>query len=202
MEQAAQRKIGLLGGSFDPIHNGHLLLARDVLEILELDELIFIPNRQSPLKAAPTSAKARFAMIERAIAGEKGFSVSPMELKRPGPSYSIDTVEELQEAHPSADLTFLIGSDSLRDLHRWKSIEQLLTKVTFRVMARPENGDVSTVQLPDPWPERLRNNLITTRQIDISSTEIRQRAKAGKSLNYLVPEQVAAYINAERLYQS
>ncbi|RFC41989.1 MAG: nicotinate-nucleotide adenylyltransferase [Verrucomicrobia bacterium] len=188
-------RIALFGGSFDPVHHGHLLLAQDALEQLELDRLVFIPAGINPhkLHATPKAdGLQRLRMLEAAVAGEERLAVDALEIYREGPSYTVDTVESLQERWPAARLFLLLGEDNLPKLHTWHRIERLNQLVEFVCFGR------STEEKFVPaFPGKLR----LSRRVDISSTEIRQRIAAGLSIRYLVPESVRAFIYAHAIYQ-
>lgn len=185
-------RIGFYGGTFDPIHHGHLILARDAMEHLELHRLIFIPNALSPHKqtAAPAPAAARGEMIAAAIAGEPGFAWDDLELRRPGPSYTIDTMIEMRSRHPDADLFHLIGEDNLPELHTWQRIGELERIVQFVILQRGPGA------APHPYLT-LRH-----RRLDISATEIRARVARGEPVRYLVPDKVLTLIEKHHLYQT
>jgi nicotinate-nucleotide adenylyltransferase len=185
------RKIGLFGGSFDPIHHGHLILAREALESLGLDRVIFIPNGISPHKLArpPAPAALRCRMVEAAVRDEAGFDWDDCEIRRPGPSFAIDTVHEMAARHPGSELYFFIGEDNLASLHTWKDIAELRSLVRFVVMSRGRG-------LPDQeFP-------VVSKPVDISSTEIRNRIARGLSVRYLVPESACEIISQHRLYRN
>jgi nicotinate-nucleotide adenylyltransferase len=184
-------KLALYGGTFDPIHHGHLILAREALEQLELDRVVFVPAAQSPFKPTQTSAPAeiRLAMLRAAIAGEDAFDLDESEIRRGGTSYTIDTVEAATDRWPGAELWWLIGEDHLAQLPKWNRYDEIVKRVRFAVFARTGNG--ATAQ---GFP-RL------TRQVDISATEIRARVARGNSIRYLVPEEVRALIEEHRLYR-
>lgn len=184
------KKIGIYGGSFDPIHHGHLILAREALENLDLAEMIFVPAAQSPHKthSDPAAPQVRWEMLTAALAGEKGFSASRLELDRPPPSYSIDTVEQLRAENPAADFCFLLGEDNLPKLEKWHRFEDLRQLVQFVVLDR------SALEVEYPYPT-------IRRKIDISATTIRNRVASGQSIRYLVPEAVERIIRRENLYQ-
>ena len=184
-------RIGIMGGTFDPIHNGHLILGRDASESLDLHKLIFIPNHRSPHKlggfAAP--AELRAAMVRAAIEGERGFEMDEAEMLRGGASYAIDTVLHLRTLHPEADFFYLIGEDNLAELHTWRRVDELHHLVQWVVMARGGDGP------PHPY--------ITLHQrlIDISATEVRTRIAKGQSIRYLVPDKVREIIEKHQLYR-
>lgn len=186
------RKVGIYGGSFDPIHHGHLILARQAMEELELDEVVFVPAAQSPFKlegkAAPASL--RLEMVRSAVADEPGFSVSDIEMHRPPPSYTVDTIRDLISRDPGARMFLLIGDDNLADLHKWHEITALRELVTFVVLARD-----ATSPVPDDM-------ILVHRRIAISSTEIRNRVAQGRSIRYLVPMGIARLIDQQGLYRN
>ncbi len=184
------KKIGIYGGTFDPIHHGHLILAREARERLELDEVIFVLAAQSPHKThlAPAGAALRWAMLTAAIDREPGFSASRLEIDRPPPSYSIDTVEGLRVARPDTDFFLLIGEDNLPQLASWHRFEELRRLVQFVVLDR------SGATVEGRYP-------VMRRRIDISATTIRNRVASGQSIRYLVPEAVEQIIRRENLYQ-
>jgi len=186
-----RRRIGLYGGSFDPIHHGHLILAREAKEALRLDEVIFIPAGVSPhkLHAPPAPAEVRVAMVAAAIGDEAGFSWSDAEVRRPGPSFAIDTVRHFATANPDAEIFYFVGADNLEALHTWKEIDALREAARFVVFAR--GGDCKVDDLP-----------CIRRVVDISSTDIRNRVAAGRSVKYLVPDTVCALIALHGLYRN
>ena len=191
-------RIGLLGGSFDPPHNGHLLAAGDALEALGLDCVMFIPAAIQPLKAEAhderASADHRLAMTRLLVDGDSRFSVNAMEIDRGGLSYTVETLSALASQLPSSELFWLAGADVLRTFAKWRDPEKVVELATLVVLRRAgEPPDVS--DLPGP-PQ-----FIESRRIDISSTEIRQRVRAGKSIRGFVPDAVAKYIASAGLYR-
>jgi nicotinate-nucleotide adenylyltransferase len=183
------RKIGIYGGTFDPIHHGHLILARQACEELGLDQLIFVPAALSPFKkAACANGQARLSMLQAAIEGQDGFAVDDCELKRPPPSYSIDTVLEIREREQKSELFWLIGADNVGGLSKWRRLEELKKLVQFVVLDRACSGE------KQPYP-------VIQRSIDISATEIRNRVASGHSIRYLVPRAVEEIIRRENLYR-
>ena len=183
------KKIGIYGGTFDPVHHGHLILGRQACEELALDRLIFVPAALSPFKKAThASGVARMSMLRAAIEGELLFTVNDCELQRPPPSYSIDTVLEIIEREPDAELFCLIGADNLSGLSNWHRFRDLDKLVKFVVLDR------ACAELKTPYQ-------IVQRKIDISATEIRKRVASGRSIRYLVPKAVEEIIRRENLYR-
>jgi len=184
------KKIGLFGGTFDPVHHGHLILARDAIELLGLESVIFIPAAISPhkLERAPTLSEARLEMLRAAIADEPRFLVDPLELQRPPPSYTAETVEALRTTHAGASFFFLIGEDNVSRLSTWHRFTDLKEMVQFVVLDR------TGLQTEHPFP-------IVRRHVDISATDIRNRVASARSIRYLVPPMVEKIINARQLYR-
>jgi len=183
-------RIGIYGGTFNPVHHGHLILARQALEEFKLDRLVFVPAAESPFKIQNHSAPAddRLAMLRLAIASEDRFSVDPLEIDRGGISYSIDTVKVFRNRDPGAELFFLVGEDNADRLTEWQRFEELKKLVCFVVLSRSE--DFQSPEYP-----------VVQRRIEISSTEIRNRVANQESITYLVPESVKHYIEQHQLYQ-
>ena len=199
MKRAGRLRLGIFGGTFDPVHLGHLLLARDALEQGRLDAVLFVPCAQSPLKSrrALASDAHRLAMLKAALRGEPRFWLSRCELDRPGPSYSVDTAREIRAAFPHAQLFWLIGRDQWEQLDQWRDPAELRRLVRF--IRFPRGG-------AEP-PSRARRNprvldLPHPRRVDISATEIRRRLKSRLPIDHLVPDAVAARIRRHRLYGS
>ena len=184
-------KIGLYGGSFDPIHNGHLILARDAMERLELDKVIFLPARISPhkLDRPPAPPEARCLMLATAIADEPRFEMDPCEIEREGPSFTIDTVQLFRNRYPGAKLYYFIGDDNLPELDTWRDIANLRESAHFVVLSRAGMPFLS--EFP-----------IITRHIEISSTEIRNRIARGLSVRYMVPLPACDVIAKLGLYRN
>lgn len=187
---ASAHRIGLYGGSFDPVHNGHLILAREAKEQLALDCVIFIPARISPHKegSPPIHPSDRLDMVAAAIDGEADFFVDDLEIHREGPSFTIDTVRKYRTDFPRAAIYYLIGGDNVAELHTWKEIAALQELVTFVVLERGAAHEV-----PEGCEQISRN-------ISISSTDIRNRVASGYSIRYLVPEMVHEIIRSRQLY--
>lgn len=205
----SRQRIGILGGSFNPIHIGHLIVAQDALEQFELDGVLFVPCG-TPVHKHPealVSFEHRYAMVQGAIESDLCFSVSDIEGVRSGPSYAIDTVTALQQRHPSNDYSFIIGADTLFELHTWNRIYELLERCEFLTICRPGAADNTggiqeRVQLCPPWPERLCTRLACAHQVDISSSDVRMRIAEGMRISYLLPPSVEMYIAEHHLYCS
>ncbi len=190
-------RIGLYGGSFDPVHCGHLLVARAALEELALDRLVFIPAAQSPFKPGrvPAPDALRLRMLRTALAGEPRYRVDDVELRRGGVSYTVDTVRHFAQAHPNTTLCWLIGADHVPTLPQWSEADNLAQLVEFIVIPRPGEPAAS---LPAPW----RLTYLKGWPLKVSSSEIRMRAARGLPIHHLVPAIAADIIAEEGLYRS
>jgi len=188
-------RLGLYGGSFDPLHLGHLLVAQAALEELPLDRLFFIPAAQSPFKpgSRPAPDAARLRMLRRSLAGQSRVQVDCRELGRGGVSYSIDTVRDYRARWPEAGLFWLIGADHVPTLPQWREAPALASEVTFVVIPRPGQPEAS---LPPPW--RLRH--LKGWPLGVSSSGIRERIRRGLAYAHLVPGGAAEVIASEGLY--
>jgi nicotinate-nucleotide adenylyltransferase len=185
--------IGLLGGSFDPVHHGHLIVGQVAAEKLGLEALRFLPAREQPFKRGRhrTSAEHRAAMLSLAVSGTPGFSVERTELDRPGPSYTVHTLEQLREREPGSEFVLLLGADAAAEFSGWREAERIPRLARIVVFARL--GFV----IPDlPWSTQL----IQVPTIDISATEVRRRVAEGLPIRHWVPDAVAEYIARHRLY--
>ncbi|MEM9157719.1 MAG: nicotinate-nucleotide adenylyltransferase [Verrucomicrobiota bacterium] len=198
MPDATPQRIGLFGGSFDPIHNGHLIMAQDACEHLNLDRIYFIPAGEAPLRSnKPHSlAEDRFAMVEAAITDNPSFEASDVDIKREGISYSIHTVNDFSKTHPEAHLFWIAGADQAAQLGDWRRIDDIAKRVDFIFLQRDGNS-FENIQLPS----NIRHHLAPTHNFDVSSSEIRQRLKEGLSANYFLPATVLDYIKSRNLYQ-
>jgi nicotinate-nucleotide adenylyltransferase len=185
--------IGLFGGSFDPVHHGHLIVGKVAAEKLRLDSLRFVPAREQPFKVGQhrTSAEHRAAMLSLAVTGMPGFGMESSELQRPGPSYTVDTLRQLREREPGEEWVLLLGADAAADLPSWREAGQLNHLARIAVFARP-----GTPVAASPWV----STAIEVPAIDISATEVRRRVQQGLSIRYWVPDSVAEYISTHRLY--
>ncbi len=190
-EEALTERVGVFGGTFDPVHVGHLAIALAALESVPLDRILFVPVRRSPLKDRDPLASVvdRVTMLEAAIASEPRFVLSRAELDRAGVSYTVDTLEALRGP---GELFLILGGDALADLARWRAPDRIRELATILVAARPG--------APDPDPMH-RARAFDAPQLDISSRELRARAARGMSLRYLVPDAVWEHIKKRGLYQ-
>ena len=196
--------IGVFGGTFDPPHIGHLILAAEALHQLQLARILWVLTPQPPHKPERpiTALPHRLEMLKRAIGSTPGFELSNVEIERPGPHYSLDTIDLLQARHPSARLVLLIGGDSLRDLHTWNRADELVTAVqAFGVMRRP-GDELDLKTLEDNLPgltAKLR--FFETPQLEISSTSIRKRIADAQHFRFYLPAGVFDYIQQNKLYR-
>jgi nicotinate-nucleotide adenylyltransferase len=203
-----KRKIGVLGGTFDPIHLGHLIVAEDLREKLGLGEVLFIPAGRPWLKLEQektiSAAEHRLAMVRLVVASNSHFKVSAMEIERPGLSYSIDTILELKaKLGAQAEIYFIVGPDALAELPKWKEPARLVEICQVVGIGRPVHEQVDLRKLESSIPgASQRIMLVDVPQIDISSTDIRRRVARGLSIRYLVPEAVEKYIEEHKLYVS
>jgi nicotinate-nucleotide adenylyltransferase len=190
VERWALKKVGIYGGSFDPIHHGHLILACEASEALNLEKIVFVPAAMSPFKTGPAVANGdmRLKMLRAAIEGEEGFEIDDCELRRPPPSWTIDTVLEIRKRETDAEIYLLIGEDTVATLDRWRRFDELNKLVRFLVLDRTGSQTRSDYQ-------------IVRRKIDISATDIRKRVAHGQSIRYLVPPAVEEIIQREKLYR-
>lgn len=192
-------RVGLFGGSFNPPHLAHLIVAETIREQFGLDVIWWIPAYQPPHKtgAALAPATHRLAMTQAAIARNPGFAVSDLEIQREGTSYTVDSVRTLQAKHPDHTFALLVGSDSLHGFSSWHKPEEIIARVPLIVYQRP--GTVTTKTEP-AFAERV--HFANAPLLEISGTEIRQRLRKGHSIRYLVPDGVRAYIDQHKLYSS
>ena len=186
----ALKKIAIYGGTFDPVHHAHLILAREAIEALSLEKVILVPAAISPLKkSAPVaSGEVRLAMLRAAINGEPEFEVDECELRRAPPSYTIDTIREIRRRERDAEIHCLIGEDHVERLPQWSRFPELDKMVRFVVLDRTGKQPTHSYQ-------------VIRRRIDISATEIRRRVAQNESIRYLVPESVEKIIHREKLYR-
>jgi nicotinate-nucleotide adenylyltransferase len=199
-------RVGVFGGTFDPVHFGHLILAEQAREQGRLDEVWFVPAARPPHKSESelTRFDQRAEMLDLAIAGHAAFRVLDLEIERPGPSYTVDTLTELHHNSPQADLWLLVGSDTLVDLGSWHEKERLAELAGLLIMARPGHAIPDANRVRDELGMRpgspLRMETVDAPLIDISSRDLRGRAAAGRSLRYFLPRSVEVYIKEKHLY--
>ena len=188
-------KLGLFGGSFDPVHLGHLLVARAACEELQLTRLFFIPATQSPFKPErkPAPPAERLRMLRLALAGQDWCGIDTQEIERGGVSYTIDTLRDYARRFPQAELFYLIGADHVAQLPQWREAEKLAEIAEFVVIPRP--GQTET-----PFPKPFRGRMLAGFPLGVSSSQIRARVRAGLPVDHLVPDAVSESIRNNRLY--
>ncbi|MFC4242882.1 nicotinate-nucleotide adenylyltransferase [Gryllotalpicola reticulitermitis] len=194
--QTGRRRVGVMGGTFDPIHHGHLVAASEVAQSFGLDEVVFVPTGQPWQKGVVTPPEHRYLMTVIATASNPRFTVSRVDIDRPGPTYTIDTLRDLKEQHPDDDLYFISGADAIAQILTWRDADQLWKLAHFVAVSRPGHelsvtglpkGDVSLLEVP---------------ALAISSTDCRSRVSRGFPVWYLVPDGVVQYISKHHLYRS
>lgn len=199
------KKVGIMGGTFDPIHYGHLILAQNALDIFSLDEILFVPSGTPWLKESTKvlSKNKRVSMTGMAIEDNPDFALSTIEIDREGNSYSYETVEELKRMQPKTDFYFIMGADSLLEIERWKHPDRLMAECTLLVAVRDdcdrEGLEKQIVYLTDKYQADIR--ILPANRIDISSTKIRRMIREGKSVRYMLPDQVIRFIQKNHLYR-
>lgn len=199
-------RLGIYGGSFDPVHLGHLLLAETCREACSLDRVLFLPCGQSPHKpnGAIATGPQRAEMLEFAVAGDPRFGVCRIELERSGPSYTVETLRQLRAEQPDSELFFLMGADSLADLPFWREPQAILELATIVAVNRGHRPPLDWSSLESRLGPVVRDRvqLVTMPAIDLSATEIRERARAERSLRFRVPRAVEEYIRQHGLYRN
>jgi nicotinate-nucleotide adenylyltransferase len=206
-DPALEPRIGVLGGTFDPIHLGHLVAAQAVLESLSLEKVLWIPSGHPPHKAGVrvTPAALRWRMVEAALKGDDRFEPVDLEIRRPGPSYTVDTLETLTRIRPKARYFLLLGADQWQDFGRWRAPADIARLARLVVMAREGVvGDPDHLGPPFPWADPAgpmpEIHSVHVPRIDLASSWIRDRVRAGGSARYLVPDPARRILEAERLY--
>jgi nicotinate-nucleotide adenylyltransferase len=195
-------RLGIFGGTFDPIHLGHLILADQCREACALDQVWFVVAGTPPHKPARrTGVHHRLEMARIAVAGHPSFKVSEIETVRPGPHYSVETLATIRDQHPNDDLFFLIGADSLTDLPTWREPARIAELATIVVVNRPGIEEATTASLPDFGPTAHPLARVSIPPVGIASSEVRRRLSERRSVRYLVPRGVEAYIEAHGLYR-
>jgi nicotinate-nucleotide adenylyltransferase len=188
-------RIGILGGTFDPPHLGHLVMASDACEALGLERVLWIPSAEHPFKRGQvrTPAETRLAMVRAAVQDDPRFEACDLELRRSGPSYTVDTLRELAARHPDAELYLLVGADVVREMPDWREPHEVVRLARVAAVTRAGEGVPEGLPLPAvPVP---------VTRIDVSATEIRRRVAAGRTIRYLVPDAVRALVEGEGLYR-
>ena len=204
---SSAKRIGIMGGSFDPVHIGHLIMAQDAVERLKLSELIFIPAAIPPHKqdVQRIDAEHRFNMLQLAVKSSPHFSVSNIEIQRGGVSYTVDTLKTLRNLYPDITLLLIVGSDTLVELHTWHKIHEILSLCEVATFLRPGEDLLDKIkgkiQLPQNKKDQLFKNIMNVHRIEVSSSEIRMRLEKGLSIRHLVPPEVETYIYKQGLYQ-
>lgn len=198
MTDVANRRsrVGVMGGTFDPIHNGHLVAASEVQQQFDLDEVIFVPTGQPWMKRTVTAGEHRYLMAVIATAANPRFTVSRVDIERSGPTYTIDTLRDIRRARPDADLFFITGADAVAQILEWKDVEEVWSLAHFVAVSRP--GHSLTISgLPEQGVSSLEVPALA-----ISSTDCRNRVSRGYPVWYLVPDGVVQYIAKHHLYRS
>ncbi|MBL8853212.1 MAG: nicotinate (nicotinamide) nucleotide adenylyltransferase [Planctomycetaceae bacterium] len=203
--------IGVFGGSFDPVHYGHLLLAQQCLESSSLDRVLFVPVAHSPLRPRSpiADAKARVEMLQLAIADHPGFAISTIELERGEISYTVDTLRALKQGAPNDTFFLLMGLDSLLDFPRWHQPQEILSLARLLVVNRPSTSGPTAAEAwqvlrgfaTDEQIDAIRSTIVDSQQFEFSSTDIRQRVSSGRSVRFRTPRAVEKYIETQGLYR-
>ena len=207
-EEPLPRRIGILGGTFDPPHLGHLLIAETARVALGLESVMFLPAGEPWLKSGQriTPAEHRLRMVQLAVADNPDFCVSDCEIRRSGPSYTVDTLRELRDGFPlDTELYFIVGSDLLDQFHRWKEPEAILELCSLAVIERPGGPEEGVAALRGRFPDALDAGAVVPvagPRVDFSASELRRVLAAGQSTRYQIPDAVAAYIVQYELYKA
>ncbi|MDM7886937.1 MULTISPECIES: nicotinate-nucleotide adenylyltransferase [Curtobacterium] len=196
LESTGRPRIGVMGGTFDPIHHGHLVAASEVARAFDLDEVVFVPTGQPYMKSDVTDAEHRYLMTVVATASNPMFTVSRVDIDRPGPTYTVDTLRDLRDQRPDAQLVFISGADAVQQILDWKDHDGLWDLAHFVAVTRPGH-DLSITGLPE-----RDVSLLEVPALAISSTDCRDRVRRGHPVWYLVPDGVVQYISKHHLYRS
>jgi nicotinate-nucleotide adenylyltransferase len=195
-DAAVPRRIGVMGGTFDPIHHGHLVAASEVRQSFQLDEVIFVPTGEPYMKPAVSAAEHRYLMTVIATASNPDFTTSRVDIDRSGPTYTIDTLRDLKRQYPDDELFFITGADAVTQILDWKDKDELWELAQFVAVSRPGHA-LSISGLP---PQRVSS--LEVPALAISSTDCRARVGRGFPVWYLVPDGVVQYISKHHLYRS
>lgn len=191
------KRYGIMGGTFDPIHIGHLFVAEEIRCHFHLDKIIFVPNGSPPHKESVTEKDLRFEMVEIAISENPNFEISDIEMHSETYIYTIETIKRFKEKDPNNAYYFIVGSDSLYDLHKWKNYRELMELCNFIAIGRP-GFKTSDIDIPEEY--RAKVEILNTLEIPIDSTNIRYRVSNKKNIKYLVSSEVEKYIYDKKLY--
>ena len=198
-------KVGIMGGTFNPVHNGHLLLAEQAREYCNLDEILFMPSGNSYMKEQGEipDGDTRISMTALAIEDNPYFALSTIEVERKGPTYTCETLAELKKLHPETEYYFIVGADNLFSIETWWKPEEILAGCTLIVAARGDKEESAIINKAAELKEKYKARilLLPERRFDVSSTEIREKIKRGESVRYLLPDKVITYIEKNRLYK-
>lgn len=198
------KRIGIMGGTFNPIHQGHLLLAEQAREYCELDEVLFIPSGNSYMKDSSEilDGEIRIFMTAAAIEDNPSFTLSTMEVEREGATYTCDTIQDLREKEPFAQYYFIMGADSLFSMESWKDPGEIFKNCILVAAARDSRDTFSLTEKATELQAKYQARIIILpeRKIDISSSEVRSRIREGKSVRYMIPDKVIDYISSNHLY--
>jgi nicotinate-nucleotide adenylyltransferase len=196
LESTGRPRIGVMGGTFDPIHHGHLVAASEVANSFDLDEVVFVPTGQPYMKSGVSDAEHRYLMTVIATASNPSFTVSRVDIDREGPTYTVDTLRDLREQRPDAQLVFISGADAVAQILDWKDHDEMWDLAHFVAVTRPGH-DLSVTGLPE-----RDVSLLEVPALAISSTDCRSRVSRGFPVWYLVPDGVVQYISKHHLYRS
>ena len=192
----AKLRLGVMGGTFDPIHHGHLVAASEVASAFKLDQVIFVPTGEPWQKPLVTNSEDRYLMTVIATASNPRFNVSRVDIDRDGPTYTVDTLRDIQATYPDAELFFITGADAITQILAWKDVDQLWSAAKFIAVTRPGHA----MQIPSGAPAGAIE-VLEIPALSISSTDVRQRAANSEPVWYLVPDGVVQYINKHQLYR-
>ena len=198
-----KKKVGIMGGTFNPIHLGHMLVAENAYETFDLDEILFVPSGESYMKENVLDAKTRITMTGVAIEDNSHFALSTIEVDRGGNSYSYETIEELKKHNPNTEYYFIVGADSLMNMEKWKNPEKIFNEVTILVAVRMGCTKDQLIEKIEELKEKFKGAkffILPINTVDISSTSIRDKVRKGKSIRYMVHYKVIEYIKKNHIY--